>query len=362
MGSFEGVCFTSCNNTYLDRASVLARSFKRHHPNWKFVVLLSDEFLEREAFLEMHPYIDEIFEIRNLTDVFSASWAFMHDPEELCTAVKPFYSRWLLNSGVERVIFLDPDTVVLRPLFEVTDKLEKDAFLLTPHIWAPSKNKKHIDLHEISCLAHGVFNLGFFAHSNGEGAREVVDYWCDRLRDYCYRDHGSGIFTDQKWANFFPIFFECVEVLKDRTLNVSSWNLVNLELRGSIPLLYNGAEQIGFVHFSGLNNDVFVWAASEVGQATNTVVSIFEWYKDAVIRSRISSPHPHAKKYNFYSDGKFVRKSHRVHYRSNPDLWPLYPDPYENGSNDSYFAREVEAKENELLQMHENPKFILRRF
>lgn len=358
----HSICFTSCNNAYLDRAAVLAKSFKRHHPDWRFVILLSDSIIDRESFLKAHPYVDEAFEISNLSDVFSSSWAFKHDAEELCTAVKPYYAKHLLDVGAERILFLDPDVVVLRPLYEVTDRLGEDKFLLTPHLWAPDANKRHIDIHEVSCLAHGIFNLGFFALSSGPKAREVIDYWCDRLREYCYRDHASGMFTDQKWANFFPVFFDCVEVLKERTLNVSSWNLVNLDLRGSIPLLYNGPDQIGFVHFSGLNNDVFVWAAQEVGEASNTVISMFEWYKDAVLRARQIVPLPKAAAFNTYKSGRLIRKSHRIHYRLNPALWTAYPDPFDDDPSRSYFAVEIGPREKELVDVHENPQFIVRRY
>lgn len=357
----QNVCFTSCNNKYLDRAGVLADSFKRYHPEWRFVVLLSDRIDEVDEIIKKLPSIDEIFMIRDLKDVYSESWAFMHDPEEICTAVKPFYAKYLLDLGVKKIIFLDPDVVVLRPLPEITSRLEEDVFLLTPHVWAPSINKRHIELHEISSLAHGVYNLGFFALSSGHGSRSVVSYWCDRLRDYCYRDHSSGVFTDQKWANFFPIFFDAVRVMKERTLNVSSWNLVNVSLRGSIPKLYNGADQIGFLHFSGLNSDVFIWAASQVGEMSNTVVSIFEWYKDAVIRKRLLQL-PESRLYNQYMSGRVIRKSHRIHYRTNEALWATYKNPFDDTSESNFYDNEVSAKENALLNKYENPEFIPRHY
>ncbi len=111
------------------------------------------------------------------------------------------------------------------------------------------ENQRQIEVNEISCLAHGIFNLGFFALRAGDDAKAVVDFWSDRLRKYCYRDHASGLFTDQKWANFFPVFFDCVHVMKERTLNISSWDLVNVNLVGAIPELYSDGTRIGFSTF-----------------------------------------------------------------------------------------------------------------
>jgi hypothetical protein len=357
----RNVCFTSCNNAYLDRAAVLARSFKRHHPDWKFVVLLSDWDPALNDVVSAVPAIDEIFPIRQLEQVYAPSWTFKHDAEELCTAVKPFYAAHLLREGVERILFLDPDTVVLRRLDEVEDGLEQHSFLLTPHVWAPNANPRHIELHEISCLAHGIYNLGFFALRSDTGGQEVVDYWADRLRSYCYRDHASGIFTDQKWANFFPVFFDGVHVLKQRTLNISSWNLVNIELVGSVPELYSDGEQVGFVHFSGLNDDVFLRASAEVGQLSNSVVSIFNWYKNAVAKER-SFAFPSSKAYLTYLSGRPIRKSHRIHYRLSSAYEDRYPNPYDDSSPDSFYQVEIAPREKQLIERHENPEFIVRRY
>ena len=358
----RSVCFTSCNNAYLDRAAILAKTFKQHHGDWWFVVLLSDVVEASESISEKVPEIDEIVPINTLESIYSPSWTFKHDSEELCTAVKPFFAQSLLAKGVQQILYLDPDVVVLRRLHEVVERLGRERFLLTPHVWAPAhENQRHIEVNEISCLAHGIFNLGFFALRAGDDAKEVVDFWSDRLRKYCYRDHASGLFTDQKWANFFPVFFDCVHVIKERTLNISSWNLVNVHLVGAIPELYSDGTHIGFLHFSGVNSDVFTWAASEVGALTNTVASIFEWYKRALHEVR-SLSFPASKVYQTYRSGRLIRKSHRMHYRSNDAFSKRYHDPYDDRGEESFFAREIAPHEEELVQIYENPKFIPRRY
>ena len=57
------VCFTSCNNAYLDRAAVLAKTFKQHHEDWWFVVLLSDVVEDGQLISAKVPEIDEIVPI-----------------------------------------------------------------------------------------------------------------------------------------------------------------------------------------------------------------------------------------------------------------------------------------------------------
>ena len=322
----SGVCFTSCNNDYLDKASVLARTFKAHHPDWKFVILLSDRGEKTALKAALPPEVDEIVYWDELAIPSPLAWSFCHDPEELCTAVKPFYADELLKAGVQRILFLDPDVAVLRRLTEIEHHLETESFLLTPHTWAPADHVRHIEMHEISSLAHGVFNLGFFALRNDANARSLIEFWRDRLRSYCYRDHARGLFTDQKWANFFPIFFDGVKILKERTLNVSSWNLANVDLEGSGPYLYASGEPVGFVHFSGISSDVFQRAAGEVGRLSNTVLELVDWYKAEVVKEQ-NPTRPRSSALLTYASGRRIEKGHRIVFRSNQTYVGSFADP-----------------------------------
>ncbi len=99
----------------------LAKTFKQHHEDWWFVVLLSDVLEDSELISAKVPEIDEIVPISELELIYGPSWTFKHDSEELCTAVKPFFAQSLLAKGVQQILYLDPDVVVLRRLHEVTE-------------------------------------------------------------------------------------------------------------------------------------------------------------------------------------------------------------------------------------------------
>ena len=61
------------------------------------------------------------FDLQSVLDVNSK-----HNSEELCTAVKPFFAQSLLAKGVQQILYLDPDVVVLRRLHEVTERLKQE--------------------------------------------------------------------------------------------------------------------------------------------------------------------------------------------------------------------------------------------
>ena len=81
---------------------------------------------------------------------------------------------------------LDPDIAVFAPLDAIDALLERHSIVLTPHQTEPESSRSAILDNEVSSLKHGVFNLGFIAVSNSEQGLRFVDWWSDRLRDFCY--------------------------------------------------------------------------------------------------------------------------------------------------------------------------------
>ena len=71
-------------------------------------------------------------------------------------------------------------------------------------------------------LASGVYNLGFIGVS--ARARPFLDWWWEATRREALNDLTRMMFTDQRWADFVPCFFDH-HILKDTAYNVAYWNL-----------------------------------------------------------------------------------------------------------------------------------------
>ncbi len=69
-----------------------------------------------------------------------------------------------------------------------TDKPYSDQCRVTPHQTEPEKSRSAILDNEVSSLKHGVFNLGFLAVRNCPEGMRFVNWWSDRLRDFCFDD------------------------------------------------------------------------------------------------------------------------------------------------------------------------------
>ena len=222
--------FTSVNNAYIPKAAVLAESLRNVYRDAYVFCVLSDM---KSADID-YTVFDRVLTIEDLDIPVPCleSWVFSHTVVELCTAVKPFaFKKIFSETGAGEILYMDPDTVLYSPMDEVYEALINHPVVLTPHVSVPAADEDDLlDGEMLGCLRHGVFNLGFLALANyGEG-KDFLDWWADRCLKYCYDDGPRGLFTDQRWIDLAPCFFESLKVLRLPTYNVATWNLYYREI------------------------------------------------------------------------------------------------------------------------------------
>ena len=173
---------------------------------------------------------------------------------ELNTAVKPFaFSKFFRESGYERVIYLDPDITVYRPMVELLGLLERHSVILTPHLteFLPDDNCSPDNLR---ILQTGTNNLGFLALRQGEQALCLVDWWCKQLYDQCRVALADGVFVDQKWMDLALPCIESATLLRHPGYNVAYWNLPHRRItRDEHGAYWVNGKPLTFFHFSGFN-------------------------------------------------------------------------------------------------------------
>jgi glycosyltransferase involved in cell wall biosynthesis/SAM-dependent methyltransferase len=239
------VCAIIAGN-YLPYARVLADSFFAQHPAGSLTILVIDD--EERRVVPDDPRIDW----RRLADLGIAQreihrLAGIYDVTELATAVKPLLLRTLLDEGAGEVIFLDPDICLYAPLDEVIPLVRQHGIVLTPHATQPfPRDGRQIDGRFV--LGAGVYNLGFIAVS--DAARPFLEWWGEATRREALIDFSRMMFTDQRWVDYAPSFFEPY-LLKDPGYNVAYWNLHERTVtQADGQYLANGVP-LRFFHFSG---------------------------------------------------------------------------------------------------------------
>jgi len=324
------VCFTSFSFAYLNRARVLAESVKRFHPDWCFVALISDLPPAGFDFDPSQEPFDHIVWGHELPIPAISSWIFKHDLVELCTAVKGPMIELLLERGIEKVIYLDPDIAVFGPLDPIVEELDSSSIVLTPHQVDPEVTETAIFDNEVTALRHGVYNLGFVAVRNDAIGTRFASWWADRLRSYCYDELDRGIFVDQKWCDLVPAFFDRVKILRDPGYNVASWNISQRRLTADDngALLVNG-QPLRFFHFTKLGPIGAMMTERYAGELL--VHEIWGWYRRSVEAATPVDLEPGWWHYGRFENGEPIATEARRVYRSQPGLREEFPEPFAVG-------------------------------
>jgi lipopolysaccharide biosynthesis glycosyltransferase len=328
--------FTSITLNYLPKACVLVESLKKYHPDWSFHLLINDKLPSEDtesikaelddARFDKVVWLDQL-DIPNLY-----GWIFKHTLVELCTAVKGSYLQHLVQSGSEKIMYIDPDIAIFNELSGLEELLDKHSILLTPHLLDYSDDLNAITENEIDgTMRHGIFNLGFLAiNPTLVDGRRFSEWWGHRLLNFCYADYERGLFTDQKWCDHAPALFEDLYIIRDPGYNVASWNINKrkLSISESGQILVNDAYPLRFYHFTGYDSGAGDFMTQRYNEKNPVVDEIWAWYGRAIHSKSQDKWGSKPCYYNFYSNGALIFTEDRRFYRNKIDLQDAYPNPF----------------------------------
>lgn len=260
------LAFTICSVNYLAQARTLGDSLRKTNPGYQYVIGLVDKLSQANLPADlMPPYpmleVDQI----NIPDF--AAMCDRYDITELNTAVKPFYIDYLYETypDATQVIYFDPDIIVYQPLTKLNRDLTTYSMVLTPHCCSPTPDWKTPN--EQHHLNTGIYNLGFIGLRRDATARQFVNWWKERLVYECRIDLCAGLFVDQHWVNFAPVYHDNVLIEHHPGYNVAYWNLheryFSTDATGqwrvgdpaSLSTPETPTEPLQFFHYSGYSTD-----------------------------------------------------------------------------------------------------------
>ena len=317
------IFFTSICSNYLPKAMALAESVKRHCTNATFVLCLVERDVPEAAASFAH--FDEVILAKDAGWNSFDRFMFRHAIVEASTAVKAQFMLNLLERfpGEAKFAYLDPDVLVYSDLTELERLLDDESIVLCPHLLRPG----NIDM-EISSLAHGCYNLGFLGISRAQNSHDFLSWWAERLFQFCYDDISRGIFTDQRWVDLAPCFFD-VKVLKHHGYDFATWSLLNSDLRQVDGVYEVNGDPLRFIHFSGLDSGTIDkaigWWLTEDNR--DIFVKLYSEYKLLLVKHGQETLGKLPWTYTNYSDGRKISNDARVAYR-NTELWNVIPTPF----------------------------------
>lgn len=239
---------TICSINYMAKAIVLFESYRQHHVEQHFYIVIVDR--KNPDIVTLSDEIRIVW-VEDLSILNFNQVAFSFDVIELNTNVKPTAMKLLLER-YDSVIYLDPDIEVFAPLTPVFEALENASLVLTPHCNTPILDGCKPD--DLEFMKFGTFNLGFVAVSQCEEGFAFLNWWEARCLEYGFYEPQSGLAVDQKWVSLAPSYFPRLKILHDVGLNVAFWNLHERQLSfDNGRWLVNEATPLRFIHFSSFD-------------------------------------------------------------------------------------------------------------
>ncbi len=316
MSKIRAAC-TIVSLNYLHFARTLFASFHRIHPDYEFHVLIVDH--PRSGYTPS----SESFHVHWVEDLGIsdfASIAFKYDILELNTNVKPTFLLSLFKSGVDEVIYFDPDVYLFGSVDFLYAELSSHPIIVTPHGLSPA-GEDELFL-EQQFLSLGVFNLGFVAIDNCPEGKSFLSWWEERCLGLAYAEARTGLYVDQKWVTLAQCFFPGLFILRNCGCNVAYWNLYERKIakvRGRY--LVNDTEPLVFYHFSGfsLNNPTVIsdkLKSKLLLESRPDLLEIYSQYRKSVLEHVVTGRYEDSYYYSTFSDGTAIPDIARRIYAS----------------------------------------------
>jgi glycosyltransferase involved in cell wall biosynthesis len=240
--------FTIVSRNYFHFAVNLMASVKQHLPGARRVVAICDAL---DGLVSPDPEI-ELVGAEDLGIPGLDRMATYYTILELNTAIKPSVFQWLLrDAALDKVIYFDPDIELFSSGQPLVDRLDSADVVLTPHLLAPLDDDRHPS--DLQILQSGTYNLGFLALRRSAQTQRLLQWWAAKLVRDCVVDIPRGLFTDQKWMDLIPGFFERVHIERHPGWNVAYWNLAHRQVEADGAGWRVNGQPLFFFHFSGFD-------------------------------------------------------------------------------------------------------------
>ncbi|MGA2372622.1 MAG: glycosyltransferase family 4 protein [Candidatus Korobacteraceae bacterium] len=311
--------FAACTiiaKNYLPMARVLANSWRTFHPDCPLFVLLLDS---PQGFFNPATEAFEAISVSQLSIPNLPGFLFKYTILEASTAVKPYLLDYLFRRySIHKLLYLDPDILILNSLDGLKRSLENANVLLTPHLLSPlPADGRHLDDHDI--LQAGTYNLGFLGLRNSLESRRLLRWWSKKLYHQCIVSFENNLFVDQRWMDLAPSMFDGVEVLRDPGYNVAYWNLHERAVSSEGGTEVNG-QPLYFFHFSGFNPDrpsVISKFQDRYGmEHIGTTRKLYQLYRDLLMDNGWEDSRTWTYGHDFFLNGVRIPPAARRYYWS----------------------------------------------
>lgn len=238
--------FSICSVNYLPTAKILISSLEKNVEEDIFLIIC-DKKREKVKDFFQKSRVNLLF-VEDLKISGFEEFKLRYSILELNTAIKPFIFKFLFKK-YKKVFYFDPDIEVEKNLRKLIESLDNHDAIITPHILSPYNDDARPNLKDIT--NSGIYNLGFL------GLKKIsknyfLDWWAEKCKYHCYSDIDKGLFTDQKFCDYLPVFIKNTFIYPYHDANIAYWNMHERAITQKGDSFFSNGQDILFFHFSGL--------------------------------------------------------------------------------------------------------------
>lgn len=208
--------FTVCHINQLANAIVLGNSLKSQNLDYQFIIGLVDDKNNIPADINL-PF--PIIDINEVSINGFQEMAQKYTYEELLADCKPFFAQYLVKNN-EKVVYIDPTSVIFQSIAFVEDILNQSNIIITPQLLFANV---HPDEKQI--LNSGIYHAGFIGLKKSDETSKFLKWWGNNTRTKGFKNMCKGLNADQLWLEHVPAMYYGVHILKEAGINIGYWNL-----------------------------------------------------------------------------------------------------------------------------------------
>ena len=176
--------------------------------------------------------------------------------------------------------------------------------------------------------------MGFLGVKNSPEGNLFVDWWAHRCLNFCDFDSTKGLFTDQRWIDLVPSYFNDFAILKHPGYNVANWNLSHRQVTCTPDneILVND-QLLCFFHFSNSQSIM----ADKHDIYNDITRSLFQEYQQQCEQMGQNELATVPCIYSFYDNQELITPQQRRLYRDVVELQEQFPHPFNTSSQRSYY-------------------------
>ncbi|MEI4832214.1 glycosyl transferase [Bacillus sp. FJAT-53711] len=194
---------------------------------------------------------------------------------EYCWTLKPVFIEYLLvNYKLPSVLYCDGDLCFFSNPAVIFDEWGENSVFL-----CPQRDRDWVE------KTYGKYQAGLIGFKNDSYGLKSVGWWKDKCLDWCGSNPDIGRFGDQKYLDYFPMYFPMVKISKNLGVNAAPWNCIynnNFNISKNLNEVYIETDKLVVYHFACItifSEDQFdLWSLGEIEIPNNILECIYTPY------------------------------------------------------------------------------------